>query len=192
MNTISRFGLIVILFLSSLSIQAQQTTDYEKLRLGVSAQFYPAGFIPTVVVEPFLSEKWSLLFRAGGNFTDRQDFSEFNDNEEGSGFGGSAGIRRHFPVGVGTVVASFITDVWSLDIEWTNFDDTGAVESFGTTDITVLQPYLEGGYFYPFKNSSSQIGATLGFGREINVVTEGAEVAQDFILSLSLQYNFGL
>ena len=184
------FVFILLLIMGPLSAQeASSQKDSKPVRLGVSAQFYPAGFIPTATLEPFLNEDWSLFFRLGANITDRQDFSDFNDTEEGSGFGGSIGLRKHFELNKGKIVAGFITDLWALEIDWTDAD---AIPTSGTTDILVLQPYLEAGYFFPFKNSSSQLGATVGFGREINVRTEGEEVEADFILSLSLQYSFGL
>ncbi|WP_435624893.1 hypothetical protein [Flagellimonas sp.] len=176
----------------AISISAQKTPLNEGTYLGVSVQAYPAGIIPTVNLETYLNEKSSLLFRLGGNFTDRQDFSDENLTEEGEGFGGSIGFRKHFPLKTGKIVAGLITDLWSLEIDWT--DDIGPNGSIlsGTTDILVLQPYLEGGYFLPIKNSSSQIGLTLGFGREINIVTDGDEVAQGFIASIALQFMFGL
>ncbi|MFS4456311.1 hypothetical protein [Maribacter sp. 2304DJ31-5] len=186
---IPAISLFFILQAYGQNTQKNSGIDHDGVRLGVSAQFYPAGFIPTVTVEPFLSEDWSLLFRAGANITDRRDFSDENITEEGNGFGGSAGIRKHFPLSTGKIVTSFITDVWSLKIDWTDNDGTPIS---GTTDVVVVQPYLEAGYFYPFKNTTSEVGATIGFGREINVVTNGDDVAQGFILSLALQYNFGL
>ncbi|MEM9076998.1 MAG: hypothetical protein AAGC43_08160 [Bacteroidota bacterium] len=169
----------------------QGSTGNEGTYLGVSVQAYPAGIIPTVNLETYLNEKSSLLFRLGANFTDRQDFSDVNLTEEGEGFGGSAGFRKHFPLKTGKIVAGLITDLWSLEIDWTDNGPGDTIVS-GSTDILVLQPYLEGGYFLPIKNSSSQIGLTLGFGREINIVTDGDEVAQDFIASIALQFMFGL
>jgi len=189
MNHLTKILVLVVLLLGSNAITAQDAGDSKEVRLGVSAQVYPAGFIPTVTLEPFLSEDWSLFFRAGANITDRQDFSDFNDTEEGSGFGGSAGVRKHIPLRKGKIVAGFITDLWGLEIDWTDAD---AAPMAGTTNILVLQPYLEAGYFLPFKNSSSQLGATIGFGREINIKTTGEEVEADFMFSLSLQYSFGL
>ena len=183
------FSFFVLIAVSSTS--AQNTTLNEGTYLGLSVQAYPAGIIPTVNLETYLNEKSSLLFRLGGNFTDRQDFSDVNLTEEGEGFGGSVGFRKHFPLKTGKIVAGIITDLWSLEIDWTDNGPADTIIS-GTTDILVLQPYLEGGYFLPIKNSSSQIGLTLGFGREINIRTQGDEVAQDFIASIALQFMFGL
>ena len=183
------FSFFVLIAVSSVS--AQNATLNEGTHLGLSVQAYPAGIIPTVNLETYLNEKSSLLFRLGGNFTDRQDFSDVNLTEEGEGFGGSVGFRKHFPLKTGKIVAGIITDLWSLEIDWTDNGPADTIIS-GTTDILVLQPYLEGGYFLPIKNSSSQIGLALGFGREINIRTQGDEVAQDFIASIALQFMFGL
>ncbi len=188
---IKNFVVFAVTLLLCQFIEAQDNTFNQGTHLGLSVQAYPAGIIPTVNVETYLNEKTSLLFRLGGNFTDRQDFSDVNLTEEGEGLGGSVGYRKHFPLKTGKIVAGIITDLWSLEIDWT---DNGPADSIisGTTDILVLQPYLEGGYFLPIKNSSSQMGLTLGFGREINIVTDGDEVAQDFIASIALQFMFGL
>ena len=187
-----KFNMVAFLLVLMISAtSAQNASLNEGTHLGVSVQAYPAGIIPTVNLETYLNEKSSLLFRLGANFTDRQDFSDVNLTEEGEGFGGSIGFRKHFPLKTGKIVAGIITDLWSLEIDWTD-NGPGDTLISGTTDILVLQPYLEGGYFLPIKNSSSQIGLTLGFGREINIVTDGDEVAQDFIASIALQFMFGL
>lgn len=167
----------------------QKTNDTQNL-LGLSVQVYPAGIIPTVNLEHYISEKSSLLFRLGGNFTDRKDFSDENDNEEGAGFGGSFGFRKHYAVGKGKIVAGFHTDLWNLWIDWEDNVGTPS-ETSGTTYTFVVQPWLEAGYFFNLKNNS-QLGFTAGFGREINAITNGADVAQDFIGSISIQYYFGL
>ncbi|PWL37777.1 hypothetical protein DKG77_13465 [Flagellimonas aquimarina] len=160
--------------------------------LGVSLQVYPAGIIPTINLEHFLNENSSLLFRLGVNFVDRQDFSDVNLTEEGEGFGGSIGFRKHYPSGKGKFIAGFNVDVWSLNIDWT--DTIGPIGGTiaGSTYTLVVQPWLEGGYFLPIKNTKSQIGLTAGFGREINAITSGDEVEQGFIASISLQYQFSL
>ena len=167
-----------------------QQTDPPKNYIGLSAQLYPAGFIPTGNLEHFSNEKESVVFRLGFNFTDRQDFSDVNDTEEGEGFGGSLGYRRHFPLAKGKIIAGINTDIWSLNIDWT--DTLNGTSTSGSTYVLVVQPWLEGGYFLPIKNSGSLVGITLGFGRELNVITSGDEVAQGFIGSVTLQYQFAL
>ena len=180
---------IVFLLLWSWAGNAQQS-DMAQNTIGISAQWYPAGFIPTGNLEHFLNEKESVVFRLGFNFTDRRDFSDENDSEEGEGFGGSLGFRKHFPLAKGKIIAGLNTDVWSLNIDWT--DTVNGNPESGSTYILVAQPWLEGGYFLPIKNTKTVLGITLGFGREINVITSGDEVAQGFIGSVSLQYQFAL
>lgn len=181
--------IIGLIFYSSVSNAQNLTNDklVKRTDIGVSVQLYPAGVIPTINLERFISENSSLLLRLGGNFTDRQDFSDENDKEVGSGFGGSIGYRRHFPLAKGKVVAGLNFDAWNLWIDW---EDSNASPISGTTYTFVLQPWLEAGYFFPIKNSSSRFGITAGFGREINAITKGEEVAQDWIASLSLYYQF--
>ncbi len=180
----------LVILLSLVSLTAQDNPD-KRTDLGLSVQVYPAGVIPTVNVEHYFNEKSSLLIRAGLNIVDRQDFSDFNETEEGTGYGGSIGYRKHFPSGKGKFIAGLNLDVWSLTIDWT---DVGPADDLisGSTYTLVIQPWLEGGYFLPIKNTKSQIGLTLGFGREINAITSGDEVEQGFIASILLQYTFQL
>ncbi|MEL6918359.1 MAG: hypothetical protein AAFO99_11590, partial [Bacteroidota bacterium] len=98
---------------------------------------------------------------------------------------------KHFPLKKGKIVAGFNTDLWNLWIDWRDDINTAAPRE-GTTYTLVLQPWLEAGYFFNIKNTSSQLGITAGFGREINVITNGDDVAQDFIASISIQYLFSL
>jgi len=190
---IARITKIIIGFIFYTSVSSAQNlandNRVKRMDIGISVQVYPAGVIPTINLERYISENSSFLFRLGGNFTDRQDFSDENDHEQGSGFGGSFGYRLHFPSVKGKMVAGIHLDAWNLWIDW---EDANASPISGTTYTLVLQPWLETGYFFPIKNSSSQIGITAGFGREINALTNGSKVAQDWIASLSLQYQFTL
>uniref|UniRef100_UPI003306329A hypothetical protein n=2 Tax=uncultured Croceitalea sp. TaxID=1798908 RepID=UPI003306329A len=180
----------IIIIFGFTSLIAQDVSD-KRTDLGVSVQLYPAGIIPTVNLEYYLEENASLLFRLGLNIVDRQDFSDFNLTEEGTGFGGSVGYRRHFPSGKGKFIAGLNIDIWSLTIDWTDVGPADGIVA-GSTYTLVIQPWLEGGYFLPIKHTKSQIGLTLGFGREINAITSGDEVEQGFIGSVSLQYSFRL
>ena len=84
MKLVSRVVLVVF-FLVSFIAQAQETVqkkaDGKKNNLGISLQAYPAGIIPTVNLEHYISEKSSLLFRLGYNIVNRQDFSDENEIE---------------------------------------------------------------------------------------------------------------
>ena len=187
------FTSLLILLLVTTSSYAQDQDFTKKTELGVSGQVYPAGIIPTINLQHFFNEKSSLLIRAGLNIVDRQDFSDLNLTEEGTGFGGTVGYRKHYPSGKGEFIAGINLDVWSLDIDWTDIDPNSPTNIIsGSTYTLVVQPWLEGGYFLPIKNTTSKIGLTLGFGREINAITSGDEVEQDFIGSISLQYYFAL
>ena len=186
-----RIGITILMVIFGLaSLTAQNPLDSNTNNLGVSVQVYPAGVIPTINFEHYLNEKSSLLIRAGLNIVDRKDFSDFHDEETGTGVGGSVGYRRHFPSGKGKFIAGLNLDVWSLPIDFSDTDD--GITTSGSTYTVVFQPCLEGGYFLPIKNTKSQLGMTLGFGREINVITSGEEVAQGFLASISLQYYFGI
>ena len=192
------FTSLLILLLVTTSSYGQDQDFTKKTELGVSGQVYPAGIIPTINLQHFFNEKSSLLVRAGLNIVDRQDFSDFNLTEEGTGFGGTVGYRKHYPSGKGEFIAGINLDVWSLTIDWTDVPpfpvdpSINIVPISGSTYTLVVQPWLEGGYFLPIKNTTSKIGLTLGFGREINAITSGDEVEQDFIGSISLQYYFAL
>lgn len=170
------------------TVKAQQ--EPSKFLLGASIQAYPAGIIPTINLEHQVKENQSIVYRIGVNIIDRQDFSEENDNETGFGYGGSAGYRLHFPTGKNEFIAGINLDLWNTRIDWQDNLDTAAPTS-GTTDTFVVQPWLEGGYFLHL-NDTSKLGVTAGFGREINVITDGDAVGQGFIASLSLQYYIRL
>lgn len=189
-------GLIFIftLFFISFNTRAQTVAnelDSKRLDLGLSVQLYPAGIIPTVNLEQYLSEQSSLVYRLGANIVDRQDFSEENDQEKGAGFGASFGYRKHYLLKKGKIVAGLNLDIWNLWINWKNNSNGDGMTS-GTTYTFVMQPWLEGGYFFNLKNSNSQLGATLGFGREINAISNGKDVEQGWMASLTAQYLFSL
>ncbi|PPK92989.1 hypothetical protein LY01_02694 [Nonlabens xylanidelens] len=179
--------IVTLLFLTCIS-HAQNDNVNKNNYLGASIQAYPAGIIPTINLEHFTNENSSFVYRIGANLTDRQDFSEENDHEEGSGFGGSVGYRKYFKFKKGDFFIGANIDLWYLSIDWEN--NLGLpTETIGNTNILVVQPWLEGGYFFNL-NETSRLGLALGFGREINVITDGNDVAQDFIGSINIQYMF--
>lgn len=194
LNQSTILGILLLFVTVAASSQTQNDSEeYVKNYLGFSVQVYPAGIIPTINYEHYVSENASFIYRLGVNIIDRQDFSDENDEEDGFGVGGTVGYRKYFPTKneKGNFMVAFNTDVYNLWIDYEN--DIGQPnEVSGTSTVWVLQPWLEGGYFINLKDSNSQIGMTAGFGREINVITNGRDVAQDFIGSLSIQYKFGL
>jgi hypothetical protein len=162
-----------------------------KTDVGLSLQVYPAGFIATLNAGLFLQSKSSLMFRLGSNITNRKDYSPYNDNEKGGGFGGSLGYRRHFPLNKGEIIAGIHTDLWNMWINWK--DDVGEPsEKNGQTYTLVLQPWIEAGYMIDFKNSPVNLGITTGFGREINIVTKGNDVGQGWINSILILFQYSI
>ncbi|HEX5112145.1 MAG TPA: hypothetical protein VFV79_04815 [Saprospiraceae bacterium] len=164
----------------------QKSTAY-----GISAQFYPAGIIATLDLDKFYSPKSSMMLRAGCNLIERHDFSDINDHEAGFGLGASIGYRKHFLLKKGAIIAAFNTDLWN---EWINWENNlgSPEETTGQTYTLVLQPWLQTGYFTKVNKSSLQYGITAGFGREINVITDGSEVAQGWIGSVLLHFQYVL
>lgn len=184
---------MISIFLNTI---AQAQSDNKELNLkvtnlGLSVQVYPAGIIPTVNLEQYLTKRSSLVYRLGANIVDRQDFSTENDEEKGGGFGASIGYRIHYPLQNGEIIAGINMDVWNLWIDWRDKLPFQNMTS-GTTYTLVLQPWLETGYFFHLKNSNSKIGITTGFGREINTIVDGKQVAQDWIASVTVQYVLSL
>ena len=182
---------MVFHFSSSYSQHAVKEPTTKRLDLGLSFQLYPAGVIPTLNLDHYLTERTSLVYRLGANIVDRQDFSDENDEEKGEGFGGTFGYRKHFQLKKGKVIFGLNMDIWNLWIDWEN-DPNGLNMTSGTTYTLVLQPWLETGYFLNLNNSSSEIGITAGFGREINAITDGKDVEQGWIASVSVQYLFSI
>lgn len=186
----NKIFLIFLLLSTGISwcLYAQQPVSRwePKTQAGLSIQLYPAGIIPTVSLEKYHDRKSSFIYRLGGNFVDRQDFSDANDEEVGTGIGAGAGYRKHYLMERGKVLIGLNMDLWNLWVEWR--DQIGTpMENIGSTYTLVLQPWVEAGYFLDFKNTNSVIGLTLGLGREFNVVTSGNDVAQGFIGSISIQ-----
>ncbi|MCK0135931.1 hypothetical protein [Arenibacter sp. S6351L] len=193
MNKHFLYTFMISIFLNTIA-QAQSDNKELKLKvtnLGLSVQVYPAGIIPTVNLEQYLTKRSSLVYRLGANIVDRQDFSAENDEEKGGGFGASIGYRIHYPLQNGEIIAGINMDVWNLWIDWRDKLPFQNMTS-GTTYTLVLQPWLETGYFFHLKNSNSKIGITTGFGREINTIVDGKQVAQDWIASVTVQYVLSL
>lgn len=179
---IQLFAIILVILTQVSNAQDADETSNDNT-LGISLQAYPAGFIPTVNYQKYLNKSSSMLYRLGANIIDRQDFSDENIEETGFGIGGSVGYRKYY----GNFSLGFNLDLWNTWIDWT--DVIASQNVTGETYTFVVQPWLEGGYHFNLKNKA-QLGFTLGFGREINAITNGDDVAQDWIGSVSVQYNF--
>ncbi len=183
------FSIFLVLYGHSQTTATLENT--KKMDMGISVQAYPAGIIPTLNLERYNDEQSSIVYRLGVNIVDRQDFSDENDEETGGGFGASMGYRKHYPLKKGKLVAGLNMDIWNLWIDWEN-DTNSLHRTAGTTYTLVVQPWLETGYFFNLKNSASQLAVSLGFGREVNAITNGKDVEQGWIASLTLYYLFSL
>ncbi len=178
-----------ILTLSAFS-QVKNDSTYHKVEIGVELQLYPAGYIAAITSNVFLKENLALRFRLGGNFADRTSFSEYNDEEIATGFGGSVGVQKYFPYRKGNFIAGFSVDAWNMWTDWK--DDINTLNpQQGTTYNLVIQPWLNGGYLYQLSKQWNT-GLTIGVGREFNVITNGENVGEGWmgILTFSTNYRF--
>jgi hypothetical protein len=184
------FFFILILFSMQVFSQTEEDISKRKIEIGIEMQLYPAGVMPMLTSNVFLNEKWALRFRAGGNFADRQDFSDYNDKEIARGFGATLGVVRYFPSGKGNFIVGASIDTWNMWTDWKDGLDTPAPTS-GVTYNVVIQPWINGGYLFDLSHKWNA-GASLGFGREINVITRGENVGEGWIGLATFSLNYVL
>ncbi len=183
-------------FMTSLllvSIQLFSQTDdsisNKKIEIGTELQLYPVGYMTMLTSNIFLNDKWAIRLRLGGNFADRQDFSDYNDDEKAEGFGATAGFVRYFPYKNGHFIAGAYFDTWNMWTRWKDGIKTDTPTS-GQTYNLVIQPWINGGYIYNLSDKLN-IGASIGLGREINAITRGEKVGEGWmgIATVFLNYN---
>jgi len=193
-KSIKIFSFAVVM-ICGLTLHAQDTKKaglgpysfFSPTNVGLEFQWYPAGIIPGIEADWVLTKNLTLNTRIGMNIADRQDFSKFHDHEEGKAFGGSLGVRYYLSdLHYHRSFIGLRTDIWDMTIDWTNF---GPPEQKGSTDILIVQPTIELGYLHTIGNSPWNVGVALALGFEINVKTEGEEVAQGRVSLLSLHFN---
>lgn len=175
-------------------VLAQDTILCSESRLkgiGINVQVYPAGVIATINKSKTIKNGYEAIFRFGGNLAARRNLSPYNDYEMGGGFGLSVGLHKYIELNKGRVLLGLNTDVWNIWINWQN--NLGKQdESQGQTYTTVLQPWIETGYFFRLKHLAFDVGLTTGFGREMNIITRGKEVGQGWMNSLLIYCCFPL
>ena len=167
---------------------AVEISETTKVELGAELQLYPAGIMSMLTSNVFLNEKWALRFRVGGNFADRQDFSDYNDDEVASGFGATIGVVRYFPYGKGNFILGASIDTWNMWTDWKDDLDT-ANPTQGETYNFVIQPWINEGYLFDYSEKWNA-GGSLGFGREINVITRGENVGEGWMGIVTLSVNY--
>lgn len=187
MKIIIFINFLLIFSLPSIAQNEKDRAD-GNVEFGAELQLYPVGIMPTITSNIFIKNNLALRFRVGGNFANRQDFSGYNDDEIAKGFGVSMGLVKYFPYRKGNFIAGFTIDGWNM---WTNWKDdvNTANPQNGTTFNFVIQPWINAGYLLKLSKKWSS-GLTLGFGREINVITSGKQVGEGWIGLLTLTTNF--
>jgi hypothetical protein len=181
----------LLLFLLLCRIHEINAQDTErKVAIGLGVQAYPAGVIPFLQCHLYLTNDISVSARVGYNITDRKDFSPVNDHEEGSGPGISIGLNKNFNWRKNQLFVGFMTEVWQLKINWKDASNI-QTNRIGQTEVIVLQPWLNAGYLKSIGKSPIDFVVGLGFGREINIITKGDEVAQGWMGSVfaGIHYN---
>ena len=171
-----RHLLIGITLLLSVQI-AQAQTD-----LSFEFQAYPTGLIPGVRVSKLFKEQNAAHLRLGYNWIRHRDLGVHED-ERGDGFGFTLGYRRYFSPNYERWFLGGRSDLWFNELAWKDNIGT-ADEVSGLSNIVVVQPTLEGGYLFLLDEGRTFISPSVGFGFEVNVKTEGAEMGQGAILLL--------
>ncbi len=176
----SRIIFILTLFSFTQIVQAQTDLSFE-------FQAYPTGLVPGIRIAKLFQEQHAVHLRLGYNWIRHQDFGVHED-ERGDGFGGTLGYRRYFSPNYEKWFAGVRSDLWFNELTWK--DNIGGVDEItGVSNIIVVQPTVEGGYLFLLGDGSTFVAPSVGFGLEINVKTEGAEVGQGAILLLG--FSFG-
>lgn len=190
MNFTKLFLIGTLLFSLNFFAQVSPENTKSKVEIGTEIQVYPAGVMPMLTSTVFWNEKWAFRFRIGGNFADRQDFSEYNDNEVASGFGATLGVVRYFPYGKGNFIAGAFLDTWNMWTDWKDNINT-STPTQGQTYNLVIQPWINGGYLFNLSDKWN-VGPKIGFGREINVITRGDNVGEGWMGLVTLAVNYKL
>lgn len=157
---------------------------YGQISLGIELQVYPTGIMPGLRGEAMLNEQNELHIRVGANLFDHRDLG-VQEEEIGGGGGFTLGYRRYLKEEQQGFFLGVRSDFWFNTNNWRNEIGTPQ-ESNGTTNIVVVQPTAEAGYRFPLKNSGWTLAPALGFGYEVNVISNGEDVGQGPILLIGL------
>ena len=185
------FIFCIYLIMPAIAQKKQITPTPVKYQVGPEVQWYPAGWIIGPVANYFITPKHLINVRAAINIANRHNWSGLNDDEKGTGFGGSLGYSYLFTPGKRTFFIGARGDLWSTKINWKNKIGTPQQTS-GSTRIIVFQPTVELGYMIKLDPSKWSLLCSVGGGREINIKTTGKEVGQGgiWLLGISTFYSF--
>lgn len=168
----------------------QQFETTNKLALGAELQWYPAGWLIGPAIMYFHRPKHLFFGKLGINIANRHNWSGLNDDEKGTGFGGSFGYRYLFKANANTFFIGTRGELYHTTIKWQN--DLGlSTETKGSTRTIVYQPSIEIGYLLRSKNKQFIYTFSGGVGQEINIVTKGKAVGQGgmWLLQVSAFYK---
>ena len=186
----SVFFLCCCFIYSSLSAQKKIDQSNEKLQIGAEVIWYPAGWITGPSLNYFVTPKHVATAGLGINMANRHDWSGLNDDEKGTGFGGSLGYHFLFTPEKNSFFMGARIDLWAMKIKWK--DKTGTPQAInGTTKITVFQPTAHVGYWVKLKDSKWNLLFSGGGGAEINIKTSGKKVGEGgmWLLGISAYYS---
>ncbi len=161
-----------------------------RINLGAEMQWYKAGFTFGLRSDLYYNKHENINLRVGYNLTDRQNFSQVNDDEKGGGFGLGLGYRYYFGKRKGIYLGAR-ADFWWLDIDWEDFNESLQIEEMGTTEVVVFQPTIEAGYQF-ILDRHWIIAPAFAYGREINIITDGEDVGQDWITLIGINVGYKL
>jgi len=165
---------VVLLLIMTSPINAQDGRKGYPSDLGFEVQGYPGGFIFGTRFEKAFTNRDAINFKLGYNFAFHRDLGVHED-ERGGGPGFTIGYRHYFKDDAMGVFFGVKNDIWINTIDWKdNIGETNEIS--GTTEITVIQPTLEGGYLFITNNDYWSFAPTIAFGFEINVNQKGEDV----------------
>lgn len=176
--------------MSSTAQQNEKNKTDGKIQVGAEVLWYPAGWITGPSVNYFLAPKHVVHAGLGVNIANRHDWSGLNDDEKGTGFGGSLGYRYLFTPQKNSFFLGARVDLWAMKINWK--DKLGTPQAVnGTTKITIFQPTAHVGYWLKLNNSKWNILFSGGGGAEINIKTNGKKVGEGgmWLLGISAYYS---
>jgi len=179
-STLSRWLLAAVPTIAAsaaVPAQAEQFEPFGEIR------GYPSGVIFTGGLGLPLSNNYYGSLHAGYNVAERGNNGEFDD-ESGGGFGFGGTVDRYFGPNQTGWFAGGRLELFFLEIDYRG-------PGSGTSDITVFQPTVRGGYAWRFGNSG-QYGVQLAVsaGAEINVATSGPEVGEGAIVLGGVSFTF--
>lgn len=180
-KTISKKSAIFLLvfFLLQTALYAQRAEKKSKsnpLFAGAELLWYPAGFITGATAGYYVAPKHFISAGIGIDIANRKDFGK-NDDEKGTGFGGSLGYRYVFTPNKSSFFLGARVDLWTMKVNWK--DKVGTPQAInGTTKITIFQPTATVGYWVKPKNSRFNFLFSAGGGAEINIKTNGKDVGE--------------